>query len=453
LLQVLVVAATLLAGSVAQAVTATAAAGGSGLGAGEGLTSGQRIVAPHGGYSLVEQSDGNAVVYTSAGRVLWNSRTAGHPGSRLAMQGDGNLVVYGPDGRALWNSRTGGHPGSRLAMQDDGNLVIYAGNGAATWSTGPAQAAPTATGDRMSSGQTLRGGQGIRSANGFYRLVMQSDGNAVTYAPPGRPIWNTRTGGHTGTWLALQSDGNLVLYSAGGVPLWNSRTGGHPGSVLRIQNDGNLVLYASSGAVLWSTGWDRALPMGIDAGNSTEVVTVVAPSARSTTATLTSWQLTSAGWKAVVGPMTAYVGAAGVGAASEDVARTPQGVFTLTEAFGRAADPGTALPYRRVDAQDWWVSDRTSPLYNQHARCAAGSCPFDESVSENLYGVGPVYDYAAVIDYNRSPAVPGAGSGFFLHVTNHVPTAGCVAIERAALVTLLTRLRPAEHPVIAIGIG
>jgi L,D-peptidoglycan transpeptidase YkuD (ErfK/YbiS/YcfS/YnhG family) len=305
----------------------------------------------------------------------------------------------------------------------------------------------------MTSGQTLRGGQTIRSANGFYRLTMQSDGNAVTYAPPSRALWNTRTGTSPGARLALQSDGNLVLYSASSVPLWNSRTGGHPGAVLRIQNDGNLVLYATSGAVLWSTGWDRALPMGIDAGNSTEVVTVVAPSARSTTATLTSWQLTSTGWTAVVGPLTAYVGSAGVGAASEDIARTPQGVFTLTEAFGRAANPGTALPYRQVDAQDWWVGDRTSSLYNQHARCAAGSCPFDESVSENLYGAGPVYDYAAVIDYNRSPAVPGAGSAFFLHVTNHIPTAGCVAIERAALVTLLTHLRPAERPVIAIGIG
>jgi L,D-peptidoglycan transpeptidase YkuD (ErfK/YbiS/YcfS/YnhG family) len=348
-------------------------------------------------------------------------------------------------------------------MQDDGNLVVYASNGRALWNTGPDRSASTggnagstgnaATGDRMTAGQMLGSGQTIRSANGFYRLVMQSDGNAVTYAPPSRPIWNTRTGHTPGARLVLQPDGNLVLYSRSNVPLWYTRTAGHPGDVLRIQNDGNLVLYASSGAALWSTGWDRALPMGVDAGNSTEVVTVVAPSARSTTATLTSWQLTSGGWQAVVGPMTAYVGSAGVGAASEGIARTPQGTFTLTEAFGRAADPGTALPYRRVDAQDWWVGDRSSPLYNEHARCAAGTCPFDQSVSENLYDIGPVYDYAAVIDYNRHPAVPGAGSGFFLHVTNHIPTAGCVAIERAALVTLLTRLRPAEHPVIAIGIG
>ena len=33
-----------------------------------------------------------------------------------------------------------------------------------------------------------------------------------------------------------------------------------------------------------------------------------------------------------------------------------------TSAFGRALNPGTALPYRVVDKQDWWVSDVNSPL-------------------------------------------------------------------------------------------
>jgi L,D-peptidoglycan transpeptidase YkuD (ErfK/YbiS/YcfS/YnhG family) len=32
----------------------------------------------------------------------------------------------------------------------------------------------------------------------------------------------------------------------------------------------------------------------------------------------------------------------------------------------------------------------------------------------------------AVIDYNRSPAVPGKGSAFFLHVSTGKPTTGCV---------------------------
>jgi L,D-peptidoglycan transpeptidase YkuD (ErfK/YbiS/YcfS/YnhG family) len=194
------------------------------------------------------------------------------------------------------------------------------------------------------------------------------------------------------------------------------------------------------------------LPLDVDAGGAGQLVTVVVPGARATTAQLTAWERTSIGWTAVLGPVPARVGSAGVGVASETSTRTPAGTSPLSEAFGRAADPGSGLPYRVVDEQDWWVSDVTSPLYNQHARCAAGSCPFDESVSENLLAAGAVYDSAVVIDHNRGGA-PGAGSAFFLHVTNGAPTAGCVAIERGSLRTLLQWLDPGASPLIAIGVG
>jgi L,D-peptidoglycan transpeptidase YkuD (ErfK/YbiS/YcfS/YnhG family) len=194
------------------------------------------------------------------------------------------------------------------------------------------------------------------------------------------------------------------------------------------------------------------LPLGVDPGRATQVVTVVASSSRATTAKLTAWELGPGGWTAVLGPVTARIGSGGVGQASETSTRTPAGVFSLTEAFGRQGDPGTGLPYRVVDGQDWWVSDVASPLYNQHARCAPGTCPFDETVSENLQAAGAVYDYAVVIDYNRG-GTPGAGSAFFLHVTNGVPTAGCVAIDRGSLVTLMRWLDPGSRPLIAIGVG
>jgi L,D-peptidoglycan transpeptidase YkuD (ErfK/YbiS/YcfS/YnhG family) len=194
------------------------------------------------------------------------------------------------------------------------------------------------------------------------------------------------------------------------------------------------------------------LPLGVDPGSSTQVVTVVAASSTSTTATLTAWELRSSGWTAVLGPVTARVGKAGVGRASEGSTRTPAGTFTLTEAFGRAGDPGTALPYRTVDGDDWWVSDVNSPLYNRYAQCAPSTCPFDESVSENLYATGPVYDQAVVIDYNRG-GTPGAGSGFFLHITNGAPTAGCVAIDAGSLVAVMRWLDPGARPLISIGVG
>jgi L,D-peptidoglycan transpeptidase YkuD (ErfK/YbiS/YcfS/YnhG family) len=193
------------------------------------------------------------------------------------------------------------------------------------------------------------------------------------------------------------------------------------------------------------------LPLGVDPGSSTQVVTVVAPSASATSAKLTAWQRGPDGWTAVLGPVDARIGSAGVGRASEASTRTPAGTFTLTEAFGRAGDPGTALPYRVVDGDDWWVSDVASPRYNQYAQCPP-TCDFDQSVSENLAAVGAVYDYAAVIDYNRG-GTPGAGSAFFLHVTNGAPTAGCVAIGAGNLVKVLQWLDPGARPLIAIGVG
>jgi L,D-peptidoglycan transpeptidase YkuD (ErfK/YbiS/YcfS/YnhG family) len=195
-----------------------------------------------------------------------------------------------------------------------------------------------------------------------------------------------------------------------------------------------------------------ALPLGVDPGGSDQVVTVVAASAGSTTARLTAWQRGPTGWTAVLGPVTARVGSAGVGRASESSTRTPAGTFTLTEAFGRAGNPGTGLPYRVVDGDDWWVSDVSSPRYNQYAQCAPGTCDFNEQASENLHAAGGVYDHAVVIDYNRG-GTPGAGSAFFLHIGNGAATAGCVAIDAGSLGTLLRWLNPAARPVISIGVG
>ena len=79
-------------------------------------------------------------------------------------------------------------------------------------------------------------------------------------------------------------------------------------------------------------------------------------------------------------------------------------------------------------------------------RCWPGSCSFNTAVSENLYQAGYVYSYAVVIDYNRFPARAGAGSAFFLHVTDGGPTAGCVSIPAANLVSLMRWLSPNAHP-------
>ena len=193
------------------------------------------------------------------------------------------------------------------------------------------------------------------------------------------------------------------------------------------------------------------LPLRVPTGAAQQVITVVAPSTSSTTATLQAWTKTSTGWKRVGSAVPAHLGSDGLSAhPSETKSATPIGSFTLTQAFGSAANPGTKVPYFRTDASDWWVSDANSDLYNTHYRCSA-SCPFDTSAGENLLDAGFVYTYALVIDYNRTPVVKGAGSAFFLHVTNGEATAGCVSIPEANLVSIMQWLNPSAHPRILIG--
>jgi L,D-peptidoglycan transpeptidase YkuD (ErfK/YbiS/YcfS/YnhG family) len=182
------------------------------------------------------------------------------------------------------------------------------------------------------------------------------------------------------------------------------------------------------------------------------VITVTASTTSTTVATAQAWQRASTGWAPSGPAIRAHLGSAGLTShPSEGASATPIGSFTLTQAFGSRPNPGTAEPYFQSGADDWWVSDSNSPMYNTHQRCS--SCGFNTSVSENLLAAGYVYSYAVVIDYNRFPVVPDAGSAFFLHVTDGGPTAGCVSIPEDSLVSILRWLSPAAHPRILIGVG
>jgi L,D-peptidoglycan transpeptidase YkuD (ErfK/YbiS/YcfS/YnhG family) len=197
------------------------------------------------------------------------------------------------------------------------------------------------------------------------------------------------------------------------------------------------------------------LPLPFRTGDARQVITAVAPSASSTEGVLQAWRKVPGGWLRVGPPEHAWFGTDGLSRhASESSSATPIGSFTLTQAFGRLTDPGTALPYTETTPADWWISE-PGALYNTRQRCSSG-CPFTQGdPNEHLYYTLPYYRYAVVIDYNtrNSPTgvVPGAGSAFFLHVTVGEPTQGCISVAERRLVTLLRWLSPARHPRILIG--
>jgi L,D-peptidoglycan transpeptidase YkuD (ErfK/YbiS/YcfS/YnhG family) len=195
------------------------------------------------------------------------------------------------------------------------------------------------------------------------------------------------------------------------------------------------------------------LPAGVASppADTNQLVTVLVAGSGSTSGTLQAWSRAGTGWTSALGPVSVKVGTAGVGLSQEGLNRTPRGTFPLPSAFGRRPNPGTKMLYRHVTDDDWWVSDQKSADYNTYRHCAPGSCPFDEKAGENLGRAGTSYDYAVVIGYNIAPVRPGAGSAFFVHVDAGAASAGCVETPRAAVLSLLRWLDPAQHPEITIG--
>lgn len=102
----------------------------------------------------------------------------------------------------------------------------------------------------LSSGERLYPDQFVRSPNGAYLLLYQTDGNLVLYGPSG-PVWASDTHGSPPGHATMQGDGNVVVYRADGVPIWATDTAGLPGAELRVQDDGYIVLYDAGQNVIW----------------------------------------------------------------------------------------------------------------------------------------------------------------------------------------------------------
>jgi L,D-peptidoglycan transpeptidase YkuD (ErfK/YbiS/YcfS/YnhG family) len=182
-----------------------------------------------------------------------------------------------------------------------------------------------------------------------------------------------------------------------------------------------------------------------------QVIVVSATAYGDTYATLTAYDVSGGRRQAAFGPWTARIGYAGFapeGQKREGDGRTPSGSYGFGFMFGVLADPGLRYPYRRAQPYDVWDDDPASPLYNEWVdervrSPGAAPEPMDQT---------PAYDYGAVIAYNTA-RIPGRGSAIFLHVGRVGPTAGCVSLPAAELIDVLRWLRPADAPLIEMGVG
>ena len=131
--------------------------------------------------------------------------------------------------------------------------------------------------------------------------------------------------------------------------------------------------------------------------------------------------------------------------------RSPAGVFKIGPAFGAAAACDTGLDYRPMTGADWCIDVPDSPHYNRFvnvgdvgAVAVAGST---EPMRRDLHGGDDAYALGFVIGHNAA-CERGAGSCIFAHLvgTPPVPTAGCTAMTRDQLQTLLRWLRQDAEP-------
>jgi PKD repeat protein len=249
------------------------------------------------------QTNGNFSIKRTDGVQLWSSATSNNAGAWLAVQNDGNVVIY-KNSQALWSTMTSNRPPKAAftfsvnnrsvkftdKSSDDRKLVSwhwhfgdnktssarhpthnYSRNGtfnctltvkdsdgvsksiAKSVKVQPGINPPVPPNQcgKIKSKQGLGRGQMVKSCDGRFKFILQTDGNLVLYKNT-QALWSSRTNGKASFGTYMQADGNFVIYTQTGNPLWATGSRGN-GAWLAVQNDGNVVIYRK-GKALWATG-------------------------------------------------------------------------------------------------------------------------------------------------------------------------------------------------------
>lgn len=131
-------------------------------------------------------------------------------------------------------------------------------------------------------------------------------------------------------------------------------------------------------------------------------------------------------WKKILS-CTAYTGQNGINKKREGDRKTPTGTYWITSAFGIKKNPGTKLPYTKVNKYLFWSAEKKT--YNQLVDCRKLKRSWIQG--EHLIDYAPQYNYALVVGYNQK-CVYQKGSAIFLHVKGSYPyTGGCIAVSQS----------------------
>jgi len=122
---------------------------------------------------------------------------------------------------------------------------------------------------------------------------------------------------------------------------------------------------------------------------------------------------------------------------------TPVGRWPLRRVLyrpDRGPAPETSLICSAIAKDDGWCDAPGDPAYNRPVKL-----PYRAS-AEAMWLEEGIYDLVVVLGHNDDPPAPGMGSAIFLHLAKpgYPPTAGCVAVTREDLETLLRRAGPGD---------
>jgi len=135
---------------------------------------------------------------------------------------------------------------------------------------------------------------------------------------------------------------------------------------------------------------------------------------------------------------------------TEGDGKAPAGIFELVSSFGSNAKPKfIKLPYKQLVESTECVDDVKSSHYNRIVdRYQVGN--FDWKSSEKMLAVGAQYDLGVFVAHNSNLPQAGGGSCIFLHIWKDetTGTAGCTAMKRENIESVLSRLDTKKNPVL-----
>lgn len=180
-------------------------------------------------------------------------------------------------------------------------------------------------------------------------------------------------------------------------------------------------------------------------GSNKQLILVTSNGYNSSNAEIRTFERNSKGKWVPVLTTKGYIGKYGFAkekVMKEGGKKSPIGKYTIGTAFGRKANPGTKLNYRKITADDVWVDDPKSKLYNtwQSKKKTKGQWKSAENMNISAY------TYGFVINYNTK-RTPYKGSAIFFHIGNSY-TLGCTATSEENVKKILKWLDPKKNPVI-----